>query len=195
MTVALNQESPAAPKQTYQDWLRQDFNTLIDSLAIEEFRKHMLRSRWLDQTLWMENQAAKTRWGYYLLRLTAIIGGIIIPALVSLNAGGTMAAWLRGGIIILSLLVAISAAVEEFFHFGERWRHYRQMAESLKSEGWYFFQLAGRYRRYPDHAQAYPRFADRIEEISQYDVKVYASQLMLEGKKQENEDRPQDDEA
>lgn len=34
MTVALNQKGLAAPKQTYQDWLRQDFNTLIDNRRI-----------------------------------------------------------------------------------------------------------------------------------------------------------------
>ncbi|MEH2129003.1 DUF4231 domain-containing protein [Nostoc sp.] len=49
----------------------------------------------------------------------------------------------------LSQIVAISAAIEEFFHYGERWRHYRRTVESMKTQGWQFSQLTGPYRIYP----------------------------------------------
>ena len=83
----------------------------------------------------MEDRAEQVRDWYYRLRLTTIVGGVIIPALVSLNFAGGFAVvvgWITFGI---SLLVAISAAVKEFFHYGERWRHYRQTGEALKHEG------------------------------------------------------------
>ncbi len=172
-------------KSTYEDWLKQDFGGMIDALELEELRKHALRSRWLDQTLWMENQAQKARLGYQTLRLTAIVGGVIIPALVSLDIAGQAALWVRLTVIVLSLLVAISAAVQDFFHFGERWRHYRRLAETLKSEGWAFFQMAGPYRRYTGHNEAYLRFAQRVEEISQQDIEAYAAEMMLEAQGKE----------
>jgi hypothetical protein len=57
------------------------------------------------------------------------------------------------------LLVATSAAIEEFFHFGERWRHYRRSVELLKAEGWKFFELAGVYGvEGKGHAAACPAF-------------------------------------
>jgi len=71
------------------------------------------------------------------------------------------------------LLVALSAAVEEFFHYGERWRHYRQNAEALKNEGWQFFLLAGGYRRHRSHQTAYPAFTGRVEQILADDVSEY----------------------
>jgi hypothetical protein len=169
-------------KQTYVDLLVADFNNLIAAMDVDDVYKHFLRSRWLDQVTWLEGKADGARRWYYTLRLTAIIGGVIIPALVSLNIGGQAAIWTRWSVFVLSLLVAISTAMEEFFHYGDRWRHYRQTVETLKSEGWQFFQLAGNYRRFQKHTQAYPRFATRVEEIGQHDVQLYITEVVDEKK-------------
>jgi predicted alpha/beta hydrolase len=90
----------------------------------------------------------------------------------------------------LSLLVAISAAVEGFFRYGERWRHYRRTAELLKTEGWQFLQLTGYYRRHAAHALAYPLFASRVEDILQQDVDAYITTVAAEPA-----DRPPSDPA
>jgi hypothetical protein len=175
-----------AKKQTYADMLAEEFGSLIETLDIDDVHKRFLQSRWLDQVIWMEGKTDGARRWYYTLRLTTIIGGVIIPALVSLNIGGQAAAWMRWSVFVISLLVAISTAVEEFFRYGDRWRHYRQTVEALKSEGWQFLQLAGVYRRYKSHKQAYSRFATRVEEISQQDVQAYVSEVVEE--KNEHED-------
>jgi hypothetical protein len=94
---------------------------------------------------------------------------------------------LRYVIVVLGLLVAISAALEEFFRYGERWRHYRQTVEWLKIEGWRFFQLSNPYRRYKTHAEAYPSFADRIEDLIRQDVNVYVSEIVRS--KEEKEEK------
>lgn len=174
-----------AKKQSYHDWLKQDFGTLIDGLELDDLHKRFLHSRWLDQVLWMEKRANSARNWYYVLRLTTIVGGVIVPALVSLNVGGQAAIWTRWAVFVISLLVAISAAVEEFFHYGDRWRHYRRTVEALKGEGWSFFELAGVYRRFQNHAQAHSRFATRVEEICREDVQVYISEVVVEEEKNE----------
>ena len=91
----------------------------------------------------MEAAAQRTRTRYYALRLTTVVGAVIVPALVSINALGgaeTAITWLT---FAVSLVVAVSAAVEGFFRFGDRWRHYRSLVEELKSEGWDFHELSG----------------------------------------------------
>jgi len=94
----------------------------------------------------MEKKAVSAQKRYYLLRLTAIVGGVTLPALVSLNISGeSVSAYLCWLTFCISLLVAISVAVEGFFNYGERWRHYRRTVEDLKREGWQFFQLSGPY--------------------------------------------------
>jgi hypothetical protein len=173
-------------KNAYRDWLKQDLGELIEVLGLTEMQKHFLRSRWLDQVLWMEGKADNCRCRYYALRLLAIIGGVIIPALVGLKiSGGKAANFINGLTFGISLLVAISLAVEEFFHFGERWRHYRRTVEALKIEAWQFFQLSGPYQSHPGHQQAYPAFAARVEEILQRDVEVFITQVLREKKEEE----------
>jgi hypothetical protein len=67
---------------------------------------------------------------------------------------------------VVSLVVAISASVESFFQFGQRWRNYRSTAERLKIEGWLFLQLAGPYASADrSHADAFRTFATRVEEL------------------------------
>ena len=82
----------------------------------------------------------------------------------------------------LSQLVAICAAVEQFFKFGDRWRHYRRSAELLKTHGWQFFELTGPYAPYNKHgghAEAFHLFASQIEEVIQSDVDGYVSQITI----------------
>ncbi len=177
-----------AQQNAYRDWLKEDLGGLIEYLDLQDLQKHFLRSRWLDQVLWMEGRADRARDWYYRLRLTTIVGGVIIPALVSLNFGGGAVAAVGWIAFFISLLVALSAAVEEFFHYGERWRHYRQTVELLKNEGWQFFQLSGpSYRRYKSHAEAYRTFAARVEEINRLDVEAYATEVVREKEEEKKE--------
>lgn len=112
---------------------KQSLEKLIETLELSELQKQFLRSRWLEQISWMGGRARDARNWYYRLRLTAIIGGIIVPILVGLNINDkNVAPYVRWGTIALSGVVAISSAVEEFFHYGDRWRHYRHTTESLK---------------------------------------------------------------
>lgn len=175
----------SAAARSYQDWLKEDLGGVIDSLPLDEVQRHFLRSRWLDQVLWMEGRAVHARRRYYALRLTAALGGVIVPTLVSLNPDGSAGATVRGLSIGLSLLVALAVAVEELIRFGERFRHYRRAVELLKSEGWQFFQLTGPYRRHDTHQSAYRSFAARVEGIIQPSVEVYVTEVLSEDDKDE----------
>ena len=159
-------------KHFYREQLKQDMGELIEALNLPDLQKRFLHSRWLDQVLWMEGRADVARDRYYAMRLIIIIGGVMVPALVSLNIP-----ILRYISIILSLLVAIAAAVEELFHYGERWRHYRRTVELLKSEGWQFFQKSGPYEG-KSHAEAYPTFTARVEDVIQHDIQAYFTKVV-----------------
>lgn len=178
-------------KDSYHEFLKEDFNKLFEGMNLGDVQKHFLRSRWLDQVLWMEGKANFSRDRHYLLRITTIVGGVILPALVSLNINSTLQVNDRVKNVIiwstfsLSQIVAISAAIEEFFHYGERWRHYRRTVESLKSQGWQFSQLTGPYRNYTSHEQAFNVFAGHVEDIIQRDVEIYSTQIVQEKKEQQ----------
>ena len=173
--------APGGPgKLSYNQWLKQELGAVIDELDLSELQKRCLRSRWLDAVMWMEGKAKESQHRYYMLRLTIIIGGVIIPALVSLDLGGEACLYVRWATFTVSLVVAISAAVEGFFRFGERWRHYRPIVERLKIEGWQFFQLSGPYAQAGSHGAAYPSFAAQVEAIVQSDVETYITEIVRE---------------
>jgi hypothetical protein len=172
--------------KTYVEWLKLDLGRMIDELGLSDLRKQMLRSRWLDQVIWVEGQAYRARNWHYGLRLTAIIGGILVPICVTVSQLPSLA-WVTWVATALGALVAIASAVEGFFHYGERWRNYRNTGELLKIEGWQFFQLSGPYGR-SSHAHAYEKFAARVEEIISSDVQTYISQIVAEREPEQGED-------
>lgn len=183
-------------KTDYFDFLKNDIGALIDALELPDLNKHFLRSRWLDQVLYTEKRAIQTQKQYNTFRMMTIIGGVTIPALVSLNLSGTVASYMHWVTFAISLIVAVSSAVEGFFRFGDRWRHYRETAELQKIEGWQFFQLSGPYRRFNKHVDAYHLFASRVEEIIRRDVAVYVAQVTQERKEQDKpEEGKEKDEA
>lgn len=175
-------------KDSYSDSLKKDFINLFEILELNERQKHYLKSRWLDQILWMEGRANHARQRYYQLRLATIIGGVIVPILISLNINNkALDSYLKGFTIALSGMVAISSSIEEFFHYGERWRHYRRTTEILKVQGWELFALSGSYAGYKTHDEAFSNFAGNVESIIQSDVEVYVTNIIQESKKPEQE--------
>lgn len=199
-----NQATPSAakvekkaekPKDPYTEFLKESFNNIFNQMQLKPLQRQFLKVRWLDQLLYMEKRAGHARSWYYKLRLTTIIGGVMIPALVSLNINNQKAAtalrWLTFG---ASQLVAICAAVEEFYQYGERWRHYRRTSESLKTQLWQFSQLSGTYQGFSTHEEAFTAFASQVEDVIQKDVEVYASQVVQEKKPEKEKEKEKETE-
>jgi hypothetical protein len=162
--------------------LRTTFERLINDANLDARQRDFLELRWLDQVTWMETRAAQAQRFYYRLRLITIVGAVVVPALIALN---TLDGWpgdaAKIGAWIVSLVVAVSAAVEGFFQFGYRWRNYRSAAERLKTEGWLYLELAGPYAAADgSYSDAYPTFVSRVEELIQKDVDLYMTEVATE---------------
>ena len=176
--------------------LRSELERIIEKLHLSDLQKEFLRLRWLDQVLWMEERANNAKVRYYILRLTTIVGGVIIPALISFRVPSKEAIPITSVVFVVSLLVAISAALEGFLRYGEQWRHYRLKVELLKSEGWLFFQLSGRhYHHITSHAKAYPRFAHRVEKWNRLEVGEYITEVARDKGEEEEEEEEEEGEG
>jgi Protein of unknown function (DUF4231) len=158
-------------------WLRQDLESIVDSLTLSEAEKHFMRSRWLEPLLWMEAAAQRTRKRYYALRGVIALGAVIVPALVSLNVIGSAKTAILWVTFAVSLVVGLSAALEGFFRLGERWRHYRRRVEELKAEGWDYYELAGAYKDAADHQAAFPAFAAKVQVILAREVEEFIAEI------------------
>lgn len=187
---ASDREPPILPPERglpYHEQLKQDFTHLIDRLTLTEMQQEFMKYRWLDQILWMENRAVSARNWHRRLRFVTIVGGVILPALLTLNVKEDLKnnQYLFWGTFGLSQTVAICAALEQFYNNGDRWRHYRRSVESLKTQGWQFFQLTGAYAAYAKsggHQEAFSLFSTQVEEIIQHDVEVYSTRVIQEKK-------------
>ncbi|MDX6692355.1 MAG: hypothetical protein QOG15_3812 [Solirubrobacteraceae bacterium] len=175
----------AAAPDGYSTWLQDQFGDLIDGLELSDLQRRYLRSRWLDQVAWMERKAGACQRRYYVVRLVTVIGAVVVPALVGLQGlKGDLSDVVTGLAIVISLVVAVAAAIEQFFQFGERWHHYRRTVEALKSEGWLFFELTGPYAL-GSHARAFDAFAARVEQIIASDVEAFVTRVTAERKANE----------
>lgn len=176
--------APSAPSgaddtPSYEEEMR----TLIARMEVTDEQRQFLRSRWLDQVTYMGDRASDAKRRYYAFRLTTVVGGVIVPALISISLAGAgrFSSDLDFGVrlftFIVSAMVAVTASVEGFMRFGERWRHYRVNAELLKSEGWQYLTGSGTYRKVDDPEQAFQGFAARVEEILRDDVDGFMTQV------------------
>jgi hypothetical protein len=174
---------------------------MVETLDITPFQKGLLRDRWLDQMTWMGGQSRKARRRYLSFRIPVVVGGVFIPALVTILLSvsrdpGARIDWL-GGLPVdvirflsftVSLAVALCAGIEEVFHFGERWRHYRRTAELLKTLGWQYLMLSGAFRRYSSHATAFPVFTERVEDTLNEDVEGYLGAIAGDSSERKSRD-------
>ncbi len=178
-----------AKKKTYYDHLRAELGELLDKLELDNLQKQSLKRRWLDQVVWADKKADECRRLHYRFRLTTIIGGVILPALVGVNMqidrDNPIARWFPYVPFALSQVVAVSAALAEFGSYGDRWKNYRKMAEDLKAEGWQYIQLSGSYEGAMSHEVGYAQFAGQVENVIKSDVKNYIATLQ---QKQSQED-------
>jgi Protein of unknown function (DUF4231) len=166
---------------------------VISHLDLHDDKKEWMKDRWLEQVRWFDAKAVAASKRHYALRILAIVGGVLIPPLVAVQSGNEPPSWARGAAIVLSVLVAGSVGLDELFHWGDRWRHYRRTAELLKIEGWLFIEGGGRYkgqqRRHDFHERFFSLFASKVEDLVRHDVDVYLSRIVQDHQEDRERDR------
>jgi DNA-binding transcriptional LysR family regulator len=147
-----------------------------DTGDVEESIRRYFKTRYIPYLRWLENGSARNRLAYYALRIPAIVLSTLIPPLVAFDLGTTGRAITAG----LGVVVASTTAIEHFLASGHRWRHYRGSVELMKSEGWLYLRLAGRYSAYESRATAFQAFVDQVETQMRDEVREYVTTVTAE---------------
>ena len=150
---------------------------IINSLELtSETDKHILKSRFLYEVLNYDIRRNHTKKYYNGFRFVVTVGSIILPALLSIGQMDSeklpknfdqISYWSAWGI---SLTVTVCNGFLQLFSLDKNYFEFALTSEQLKTEGWQFFQLSGKYDDYPDHKSAYRPFCKSIENIKKKQV-------------------------
>lgn len=150
---------------------------IINSLDLtSETDKSILKSRFLYEVLNYDARRNNTKKYYNGFRFTVTVGSILLPAILSIgqmdpdklpNNFNDISYWSAWSI---SLMVTICNGFLQLFSLDKNYFELAITSEQLKTEGWQFFQLSGKYDEYKDHKEAYRPFCKSIENIKRKQV-------------------------
>ena len=151
---------------------------VIDTLELPKgTNKELLKLRFLDEVEFYEKKRDNTRRYYNVFRFIVTTGSILLPALLSIGQMDPnklpknfdqISYWSTWSI---SLLVTISNGFLQLFSLDKNYFNYSLTVEQLKTEGWQFFGLSGKYEEHEEHnKKSYKDFCKAIETIKRKQI-------------------------
>ena len=163
---------------------------IIDDIDLEKsYDKSILKFRFLDEISYYEKKRDHTKKYYNVFRFIVTTGSILLPAILSMGqmdpaklpASFEMISYWASWTI--SLMVTASNGFLQLFSLDKNYFSYSMVVEQLKTEGWQFFGLSGKYEDYKDHQEAYKVFSKSVESIKRKQVQQEFSNGKGESKK------------
>ena len=155
-------------------------NSIIDNLQMPDGMnesKEIIKARFVDEVDYYEKKRDKTKKYYNVFRFIVTTGSILLPALLSIGQMDPnklpknfdqISYWSTWSI---SLMVTISNGFLQLFSLDKNFFSYSLVVEQLKTEGWQYFGLSGKYEEYNTHnREAYKEFCKAVENIKRKQI-------------------------
>ena len=172
-----NNPSSDSKNLRYDDSYANQVNTIINTLDLDsETDRGILKSRFLSEVVDYERRKLKTKKYYDVFRFIVTIGSILLPAILSLGQMDpsklpkNFDQWTYWSSWTISLMVTASNGFLQLFSLDKNYFEYALTTEQLKTEGWQYFQLSGKYEDDESHQEAYKAFSKSIENIKRKQV-------------------------
>ena len=173
----MSDSSSASNKLSYDDSYANQVNGIIDTLELDsETDRGILKSRFLSEVVDYERRKLKTKKYYDIFRFIVTTGSILLPAILSLGQMDptklpkNFDQWTYWSSWTISLMVTASNGFLQLFSLDKNYFEYALTTEQLKTEGWQYFQLSGKYEDDESHQGAYKAFSKSIENIKRKQV-------------------------
>ncbi len=151
---------------------------IIDNLEFtDKQNKEIIKNRFVDEVDYYEKKRNKTGSYYNIFRFIVTTGSILLPAILSIGQMDPnklpknfdqITYWSSWSI---SLIVTISNGFLQLFSLDKNYFNYSLTVEQLKTEGWQFFGLSGKYEDYKKHdMKSYKTFCKNIENIKRKQI-------------------------
>lgn len=163
---------------------------IVDDLDLKKpYDKAIIKFRFLDEIAYYEKKRNETRKYYNTFRFIVTTGSILLPAVLSMGQMDPAKLPKNFDMITywcswtISLMVTGSNGFLQLFSLDKNYFSYSMVVEQLKTEGWQFFGLSGKYEDYPNHEAAYKTFSKSVESIKRKQIDQEFSNGKGENKK------------
>jgi len=161
---------------------RSTFQNILENLDLALVQKQIIQSRYIDILENFKHRVKRYSFIFHLGHMIITVGSLFVPALLSIqNSNATTA--LSGNTFgvywatfIVSLLVTTFNGVLTLFKIDKKYYFLNTTLERLRTEGWQYFGLTGRYGgnligdKTPTHANQFIFFTHQIEKIKMKQV-------------------------
>lgn len=163
----------------YKD--KSNFQNILNELDLSAVQKQIIITRYLSI---LENFQRRSRNYSYLFfsgHFIITVGSLFVPALLSIQnsdktfTGNNVTVEVYWATFVISLLVTIFNGVLTLFKIDKKYYFLNTTLERLRSEGWQYFSLTGRYASHNNsqpttHANQFLYFTHYIEKIKMKQV-------------------------
>jgi hypothetical protein len=171
----------------YKD--RDSVELMLEGIHLPPIQKQHIRARYINILENLKKRARKYSMVFFVGHFIITVGSLFVPALLSIQSSSTSFTLANGTVIpvyiitfIVSLLVTIFNGILTLFKIDKKFYFLHTTMERLRSEGWQYLGLTGRYSgRSTDapstHENQFIFFSHQIERIkmSQVQEEFYKS--------------------
>jgi hypothetical protein len=178
-TVCCNHTMDKLCYKFYKD--RSDIETVLDGIDLPPIQKQHIQSRYINILENMKKRVRKYSLVFHIGHFIITVGSLFVPALLSIQ-NSNVSFSINGYSIpvyiitfVVSLLVTIFNGILTLFKIDKKYYFLTTTMERLRSEGWQFLGLTGRYsgnlnNTTPTHANQFLYFTHQIEKIKMKQV-------------------------
>ncbi len=168
----------------YKD--RSSFQNILQELELSEVQKQIIRIRYLSILENYQRRARNYSYVYFTGHFIITVGSLMVPALLSIQnsdrnftyTGDRFAVQIYWATFVISLLVTTCNGIFTLFKVDKKYFFLHTNLERLRSEGWQYFSLTGRYMTLKDkereiastHTNQFTHFIQLIEKIKMKQV-------------------------
>ena len=153
-------------------------NKIIDGLKLKDSPNdnEIIKNRFLYEVMHYEYKRDSINKYYNGLRFVMTIGSILLPAILSIGQMDptklprnfdTITYWTSWS---LSLTITACNGFLQLFSLDKNYIAYSLVVEQLKTEGWQYFQLSGKYENAQSHGQAFKQFCKSVEGVKRKQI-------------------------
>lgn len=161
------------------------FQQAMENVSLTPLQRSILEKRYVELLQQFARRCWYLSFFFHTSRTVVTVGSLVVPALLSIQYTDAAPAaqetysmsyqiyWITW---VISLLVTTFNGIQSIFKIEKKYYFLHTTMEQLRSEGWQYFELSGRYsgfytpNEHPTHENQFVYFCAAIEKIKMHQV-------------------------